>query len=113
MAAPAMSPILSAHKPTYRAEGFLADGVLYLAGILAGGLLIHAEPHEEIGQQLVALIHARCDFHAGVGQRDESILFHGNISVSAQPFCRVGTLGLVTPNLGVSMEGYNRAALTS
>ena len=39
-------------------QRLLAEDVLCLAGVLGGGLLVHAQLHKEVGQQLVAAVNA-------------------------------------------------------
>lgn len=43
--------------PFYRFKGFVADVMLYLAGILNGGLLIDPELFEQLGEKRMALVH--------------------------------------------------------
>ena len=49
-------------------QRLLTEDVLCLAGILGGGLFVHAQLHEEVGQQAVAAIDALCDLAARVQQ---------------------------------------------
>ena len=42
-------------------QRLLAEDVLCLAGVLGGGLLVHAQLHKEVGQQLMAAVNALGD----------------------------------------------------
>ena len=45
-------------------QRLLAQDMLCLAGILGGDLFVHAQLHEEMGQQAVAAVDALCDLAA-------------------------------------------------
>lgn len=46
-------------------QRLLAEDVLCLAGVLGGGLLVHAQLHKEVGQQLVAAVNALSNLQPG------------------------------------------------
>jgi len=68
----------------------LADVVLHLAGVLLGGLSVHAELHEKLGQRVVPVEHTRGDVHPARRERDEPVAIHGDVAVFAQALGRVG-----------------------
>ena len=49
-------------------QRLLAEDVLCLAGVLGGGLLVHAQLHKEVGQQLVAAVNALSNLQPGLQQ---------------------------------------------
>ena len=49
-------------------QRLLAEDVLCLAGILSGGLFVHAQLHEEVGEQTMAAVDAFCDLTARLQQ---------------------------------------------
>ena len=75
----------------------LADVVLHLAGIFLGGLGVHAELHEKLGQRVVPVEHTRGNVHAAGRERDEPVAIHGDVAILAQALGRVGH-GFVTPS---------------
>ena len=68
----------------------LADVVLHLAGVLLGGLSVHAELHEKLGQRVVPVEHTRGDVHPARRERDEPVAIHGDVAVFAQALGRIG-----------------------
>ena len=49
-------------------QRLLAEDVLCLAGILGGGRFVHAQLHEEVGEQTMAAVDAFCDLTARLQQ---------------------------------------------
>ncbi len=63
--------------------------MLQPAGILFGGLFLHAERDQAFGQQGVPLVNALRNLPAAAGQFDIAAFVYGNISVFAKLFHRV------------------------
>ena len=57
-----------------------------LAGVLTRGFFVNTKMHEKRGKRLVALVNARSDGHAAVGQRDQAVPVHGDVTVETQAF---------------------------
>ena len=72
------------------AVALLAQIVLHFARVRFGGDLVHAEVHEKFCERFVPVEHARGDLHAGIGERDEAVLVHGDIAVFLETLGGVG-----------------------
>ena len=67
-------------------QRLLAEDVLCLAGILGGGLFVHAQLHEEVGEQTMAAVDAFCDLTARLQQGQVAFAVHRDIAVFPQLF---------------------------
>ena len=67
-------------------QRLLAEDMLCLAGVLGGGLLVHAQLHKEVGQQLVAAVNALSDLLPGLQQGQVAFAVHRDIAVLPQLF---------------------------
>ena len=71
------------HKRLDCGEGLVGDVVLDFAGVVRGTFGADAEADEEVGEELVALIHLHSNLAAEVGEGKVAVLIHINISARA------------------------------
>ena len=62
-------------------EGFFAQIVFDLAGVLPRGLFVDADADEKLRQRLVPGIDPVCDLHAAFGQCNQPVAIHGDKAV--------------------------------
>ena len=80
--------------PFYRFKGFVADVMLYLAGILNGGLLIDPELFEQLGEKRMALVHFFGYFSAAVGESDVAAAVDEYVVAALEQTDRTADAGL-------------------
>ena len=88
----------------YGGEGLIAQVVLDPAGVLAGDILIDAEPDKKLRQQPVPLIYPPGYLHARAGQSDVRIIVHGDVAVFTQPLCCIADARLCNSELSGDID---------
>ena len=91
--------------------GLLADVVLDLAGVLLRGPGVHAEGDEEGSERFVAVEHFGGDGHAGLRERDESILIHRDVPALLETARGVGDARLCHAEVLRHVNGANVSVL--
>ena len=75
-------------------EGLRMQIVLDLAGVFLSDLGIDADGNEEVGEDLMARVDLLSDLHTLIGQCDQAVAGHGDITVFAEILGSVGYAGL-------------------
>ena len=65
-------------------EGFLADVVLHLAGVIFGCFFVDSYLHKQLAQQLMAFIYGVCYLLSGVGEEYVVVLISDDKAVGLQ-----------------------------
>ena len=76
-------------------EGLLAQVVLDLAGVPPGGVRADAQAHEELSEELVALVHALRDLESRRQQHDHARRVQGDIAAFPQALGGVADAGSI------------------
>ena len=90
-------------------QRLLAEDVLCLAGILGGSLFVHAQLHEEVGEQTMAAVDAFCDLTARLQQGQVALTVHRNVAVLPQLFHRDADAGFGVAQFVDHVDGTDAA----
>ena len=90
-------------------QGGLAEDVLGLAGVLGGGLFVHPQLHEEVGQQTVAAVDPLGNLLARGQKRQIALAVHRNVAVFPQLFHGDADAGLGVAQLIDNVDGAHLA----